>query len=206
MEDTAMADPQVRIGHCSPDAPNVDIHVDGDPAFEDVAFKDLSDYTELPAGSHEIRITPAGEDDTVIEATLSLDADTMYTALATGLLEDLEVSVFEDDPGEVPSGKSHVRFIHASPDAPRVTVQVQDGPKLFRRMKFRKASDYEQVDAGSYDIEVVPRRSTEPALTLPGLDFDGGSAYSAIAIGRVEDDSLDALLVEDAMAEIAADD
>lgn len=201
-----MADPMVRVGHCSPDAPNVDIHVDGDPAFENVAFKDISDYTALSAGSHEIRITPAGADDTVIETTLRLSDDTMYTALATGQLEDIEVSVFEDEPGEVPSGKAHVRFIHASPDAPRVTVQVSDGPKLFRRMKFRKASKYEQVDAGSYDIEVVPQRSKEPALTLPGLNFDGGTAYSAIAIGQVEDGSLDALLIEDAMAELAADD
>jgi hypothetical protein len=201
-----MVNPLVRVGHCSPDAPNVDIHVDDTPAFENVAFEDISEYTTLSAGSHEIRITPAGADDTVLETTLRLDDDTMYTVLATGLLDDIELTAFEDDPGDVPSGKSHVRFIHASPDAPRVTVQVTDGPKLFRRMKFRKASDYEQVDAGSYDIEVVARGGDEPALTLPGLRFEGGAAYSAIAIGQAGDGTLDALLIEDAMAEIAADD
>jgi hypothetical protein len=201
-----MANPQVRIGHCSPDAPNVDIHVDGDPAFEDVAFKDISEYTSLPSGSHKIRITPAGADDTVIETTLRLSDDTMYTALATGTLDDIDVTVFEDDPGEVPSGKAHVRFIHASPDAPRVTVQVRDGPKLFRRMKFRNASNYEQVDAGTYDIEAVSPRSKDPAVTLSGLTFEGGAAYSAIAIGQVEDGSLDGLLIEDAMPELTAED
>ena len=201
-----MADPQVRIGHCSPDAPNVDIHVDGSPAFEDVAFEDISEYTTLTPGNHEIRITPAGEDETVLETTLRLETDAMYTALATGMREDLQISAFEDDPGEVPSGKSHVRFIHASPDAPRVAVQVKGGPKLFRRMKFRKASDYKPVDAGTYDIDVMPRGSDEPALSLPGLRFDGGTAYSAIAIGQVADGSLDALLVEDAVVELAADD
>jgi hypothetical protein len=144
-----MTNPQIRIGHCSPDAPNVDICVDGDPVFKDVALQDISEYTSLSSGRHEIRIAPAGADDTVIETTLRCSDDTLYTALATGLLEDIDVSVFEDDPGEIPSGKAHVRFIHASPDAPRVTVQVRDGPKVVRRLKFRKASRHEQVDAAA---------------------------------------------------------
>jgi len=201
-----MADPMARIGHCSPDAPNVDVHVDGDLAFEDVAFRDISEYTSLPAGDHEIKVTPAGEDEAVLETTVSLDADTMYTALATGLLADIEPTVFVDEPGDVPSGKSHVRFIHASPDAPRVSLSVRDGPRLFRRIAFRKASDYEQIDAGTYDIDVMPTGSDDVALALDGLSFEGGSAYTAIAVGQVGDDTLDALLIEDAMAEVAADD
>ncbi|MEF8784818.1 MAG: DUF4397 domain-containing protein [Haloarculaceae archaeon] len=200
-----MVDPLVRVGHCSPDAPNVDIHVDGNPAFQDVAFEDISEYTTLSAGNHDIRITPAGADDPLIEATLGLDSETMYTILATGILDDIEATVFEDDPGEVPSGKAHVRFIHASPDAPRVTVQVADGPKLFRRMRYRKVSEYKQVDAGSYDIEVVARRREDPILRLPDQQFAGGGAYTAIAIGQVQEGTLDVLLVEDALMEIAAD-
>jgi hypothetical protein len=200
-----MVDPLVRVGHCSPDAPNVDIHVDGNPAFQDVAFEDISEYTTLSAGNHDIRITPAGAGDPLIEATLGLDSDTMYTILATGILDDIEATVFEDDPGEVPSGKAHVRFIHASPDAPRVTVQVADGPKLFRRMRYRKVSEYKQVDAGSYDIEVVARRGEDPILRLPNQQFAGGGAYTAIAIGQVQEGTLDVLLVEDALMEIAAD-
>ncbi|WP_340099593.1 DUF4397 domain-containing protein [Salinibaculum salinum] len=201
-----MVDPLVRVGHCSPDAPNVDIHVDGNLAFQDVAFEDISEYTTLSAGNHDIRITPAGADAPLVDAPLALHSDTKYTILATGMLDNIEATVFEDDPGEVPSGKAHVRFIHASPDAPRVTVQVADGPKLFRRMKYRKMSDYEQVDAGSYDIEAVAKRGEEPVLRLSDLQFDGGGAYTVIAVGQVQEGTLDALSVEDAMAEIAADD
>ncbi|MFC7134617.1 MULTISPECIES: DUF4397 domain-containing protein [Salinibaculum] len=201
-----MTDPMIRIGHCSPDAPNVDIQVDGETAFEDVGFRDLSDYTSLAPGEHMVRIKPAGSTDTVIELNASLDEDTRYTALATGMLDDIEATVFVDDPGDVPTGKAHVRFIHASPDAPRVGISVRDGPDLFKRQQFRSASDYEQVDAGSYDLDVIPTGNREPALSLDGIEFSGGAAYSAIAVGLVEDGSLDALLVEDTVAELAADD
>lgn len=37
-----MTDLQVRIGHCNPDAPNVDIHADSNRIIEEVASDDLS--------------------------------------------------------------------------------------------------------------------------------------------------------------------
>jgi hypothetical protein len=87
-----------------------------------------------------------------------------------------------------------------------VNIAVRDGPTLFRRAKFRSATGYEQVDAGEYDIDVMPTGSDEAALSLSGLSFDGGSAYTAVAIGLAEDGTLDAVLLEDAMVEIPADD
>ncbi len=200
-----MTDPRVRVGHCSPDAPNVDVHVDGSPAFENVAFRDVSDYAELPAGSHHVEVRPAAGGDPVITADLDLAEDTNYTVLATGALADIEPTVMEDDPGEVPSGKAHVRLIHASPDAPAVDVRVADGPRLFSGIDFRTASGYEQVDAGTYDIEVLPTGTDDIALSVDGIGFDGGTAYSAMAVGRAGDGSLEALLIEDAMPEMPAD-
>lgn len=197
---------QIRIGHCCPDAPNVDVHVDGSPAFEDVAFGDLSDYATLDAGEHEVRVVPSEGGNAVIEASLDLEDDTAYTVLATGLLEDIEATVFEDEPGQVPSDKAHVRFVHASPDAPEVSISVARGPEVFTSIGFREASEYEAVDDGMYDLEVRPTGADDVVLTLDDISFDGGSAYTAIAIGQVSDESLNAVLAEDAMAMMAADD
>lgn len=201
-----MADPRIRIGHCSPDAPNVDVQVDGETALSDVAFGDVSEYLDLSAGEHKIRIKPAGSTDTVLEMDVSLESDTAYSAFATGMLDDIEVSVFEDAPGDVPSGKAHVRFIHVSPDAPRVGVSVRDGPKIFKRQRFRTASDYEQLDAGSYDLDVIPTGKRDAVLSLDGVSFDGGTAYTVLAIGEVGEGTLDAQVLEDVMIEIPADD
>jgi len=99
---TAMVETaSVRVGHCCPDAPNVDVHVDGDVAFEDVPFEQISEYAELPAESHDIAVTPHGSDDPVLELTLDPEADAAYSALATGLLNDIECTVFDDAPGDV---------------------------------------------------------------------------------------------------------
>ena len=202
-------EPMVRVGHCSPDAPNVDVRVDGAVVFEDVAFESVTDYAELSAGSHEVTVAPHGDDDAVLEATLELDAGTRYSALATGMVgdDDLQATVFTDDPGTVADGQTHVRAIHCSPDAPAVDIRVADGgPMLCEDVSFREASEYTPVDAGSYDIEIVPSGTDDVALSLPNTTLAGGTAASAIAEGRLADDSLTAIIAEDTLKELAADD
>ena len=41
---------RVRVAHLSPDAPAVDVWVDGSRVLENVPFKAFSSYLELPAG------------------------------------------------------------------------------------------------------------------------------------------------------------
>ncbi len=201
-------DPMIRIGHCSPDAPNVDIRVDGNVAFEDVAHESITDYAGLSAGHHDVAIAAHGEDDAVLETSPELEENTNYTALATGMIgsDDLQVTVFTDEPGQVADDQAHVRAIHAAPDAPAVDVRVTGGPTLCEDISFREGSAYAPVDAGSYDLEVVPHGSDDVVLSLPNMTFEGGTAVSAIALGRLADDSLTAVTVEDALMTMPADD
>jgi Domain of unknown function (DUF4397) len=39
---------QVRVAHLAPDAPNVDVYVNGDPVLTDVPYTTVSDYLPLP--------------------------------------------------------------------------------------------------------------------------------------------------------------
>lgn len=197
---------RVRIGHCCPDAPTVDVHVDGEMAFEDVAYEMVTDYADVPAGKHTVAVMPHGEHEAVIEAEIEVQANTSYTALATGMLDDIQATVMADSDASVPNAKAHVRLVHASPDAPSVDVRVTDGPTIVSGIGFRSSSDYEEVDAGSYDLEVVPSGSDDVALSLPGVEFEGGTASTAIAVGRVDDGSLTAVVTRDGQAPVTADD
>jgi len=80
-----------------------------------------------------------------------------------------------------------------------VNVRVADGgPTLCEGVEFRAATDYVPVDAGSYDLEVVAAESGDVALSLPDVELDGGTAVSAVAVGELGDDSLGAVLANDA--------
>lgn len=79
--------PMVQVGHFSPDAPSVDIMVDGDMAFNDVEFRDVTDRAELDAISHHVEVRAHGSDDAVLEQKLTLEENMHYTVIASGLLE-----------------------------------------------------------------------------------------------------------------------
>lgn len=85
--------PMVQVGHFSPDAPAVDVMVDGDIAFEGVSFRETTELAELEEGDHEVEVRPHGENATVITGEISLDSDMHYTVIAAGLLEENDVTL-----------------------------------------------------------------------------------------------------------------
>jgi hypothetical protein len=179
---TAAADEAfVRVVHASPDAPNVDVWVDGETVLTDVPFTAVSDYLALPAGTYNVQVTATGSTDAVIDADLSLEAGTSYTVAATGLLADIAPIVLTDDRAPA-DGQAKLRVFHASPSAPAsVDVAVTDGPVLVEGLAFPEATAYLSVDAGTYPLEIRAAGESEAALTLEAT-LAAGENYTAIAM------------------------
>ncbi|OAQ51771.1 hypothetical protein HTG_15425 [Natrinema mahii] len=184
----------VRVAHLSPDAPNVDVSVDGDAVLEDVPYRAVSDYLELESGTYEVMITAAGDADTVVfDQDLEI-AEGSFTIAALGELADenqpFEPAVLEDDVSD-PGDDARIRLVHASPDAPAVDVTVGDGETvLFEDAAFGDAAATE-VPGGDYTLEVRPATETNDGDVVATVDVapEGGSVYSAFAVGYLEPDS-----------------
>lgn len=178
---TAQTDALVRVIHASPDAPNVDVWLDGERVLTDVPFTAVSDYLTVPAGDHNVQVTATGGTDPVIDADLTLEADTVYTVAATGMLADIAPVVLVDD-GTPADGQSRLRVFHASPSAPAsVDVAVADGPVLVEGLAYPEASGYLSVDPGTYRLEIRAAGAEEAALTIDAT-LAGAQSYTAIAM------------------------
>jgi hypothetical protein len=175
---------RARVVHASPDAPAVDVWVNGAVAFNNLPFQAISDYADLGAGSYDVAVSPTGATEPiVIEATLDLAADTDYTVVAVGQLAEIEPLVLIDNNDAPAAGKAHVRFVHASPDAPAVDIAVTGGPVLFSNIPFKGVGDYLPVDAGSYDLEARLAGTETVALSVPGVALEEGKVYTIFAMG-----------------------
>jgi hypothetical protein len=186
---------RIRIVHASPDAPNVDIWVNGSVAVSNLAFNDATDYIALAAGDYGIAVTPTGGTaaDAVIEATLTLAAGVDYTVAAVGRVAEIAPLVLEDNNAAPAAGKAHIRVVHASPDAPAVDIAVAGGPVLIADLAFPTASDYLPVNAGTYDLSVRPTGTETSALGIDGFVADAGTTYTVFATGLAGDGSLGVL-------------
>jgi len=192
---------RVRAVHASPDAPAVDILVNDGVAFSNAPFKGITDYAALDIGSYNIKVVPTGATEpVVIEADLELEAKD-YTIVAVGTLDSIEPLVLVDNNSAPAEGKSHVRFVHASPDAPAVDIAVKDGPVLFANIAFKEVGDYLPVDAGTYDLEVRLAGTETVALDVPGVALQEGTVYTVFAMGLAGGEpALEAIASVDNMA------
>jgi Domain of unknown function (DUF4397) len=191
---------QVRVAHLAPDAPNVDVYVNGDPILTDVPYTTVSGYLSLPAGTQQVTVYATGDTTSpVIDTPVKLTAGGAYTVAAVGLVADdsLTAQVYQDDLRSPASGNAKVRVVHASPDAGPVDVIPRGGQALVEGLTFPDASPYAEVPAGTYTLDVNAAGTKKTALTVPDAKLASGGVYSAFAVGTVFADSLNVLLVQD---------
>jgi hypothetical protein len=174
----------IRVAHASPDAPAVDIWVDDVVAVTNLSFAEVTGYLLVPAGDHNIKVTPTGATEpVVIDADVTLDKSVAYTVAARNLLATIAPEVYVDDNSWPAPGKAKARFIHLSPDAPAVDVGVVGGGNLFTNVSFPNASGYVEVPEGVYDLEVKLAGTSTVVLTIPDVDLQSGTVYTAFAEG-----------------------
>lgn len=184
---------RVRAAHMSPDAPNVDIYVDGNAALEAVPFRAVSDYLEVPTGAHQFTITEAGnQDNAVFDQEVTLEAED-YTLVAAGELTsedtDFQVLPLVDDNSDPGGNEARVRAVHVSPDAGAVDVTVSAGPVLFDGVQFTDAG-YVSVEANDYTAQVRPDTMENDGEVVYDADvsLNGGTVYTVFASGYVSPD------------------
>lgn len=189
---------KVRVGHFSPDAPAVDIYVNGEifAGLEDVAFGVLSPYIEVPADTYDIAVVVADQDPaeaTVIDAPgTELAEGARITIAATDFVENI-TPVILNDAFMLEEGKAQVRVVHLSPDAPAVDVAPDDAEALIPGLEFPNFAGYVALDEGEYDLEVRLAGEDTVALQLDPITLPGNAAATVFAIGSAADETLPAL-------------
>ncbi len=178
---------KVRVIHASPDAPAVDVFVNGNAVLTNVGFFAASPYLDLPAGTYRVQVAPtgAGAGSAVIDANLTLEAGKAYTVAAVGPVASIQPQVIVEDLRAPAAGQARVRVYHFSPDAPAVDVKLASGATLISNLAFPNASDYLEVPAGTYDLQVTPAGGNAVVINLAGTTLEAGQIYSVFATNFV---------------------
>lgn len=217
---------RVRVAHLSPDAPAVDVCVSAHGANQfmgpvlasagapgGLAYGEVTTYLTLPAGAYDVRVVGAGATScatSVFDATNlpALPAGATVTIAAVGFLHPpsgntsaFRLAAYVDDTSAPSSTTVATRFIHASPDAPTVTVGSGAGATfmpLFSNVSFTQVGRSTSPQSDTNGYAPLPASSTPPTLTVraSGASADvltvtlpaappGGTVATIFAIGDV---------------------
>jgi len=175
----------LQIVHASPNAPPVNVLVDGTVFSQNLDYGQGTGEQQLPAGSHTIEIqalTPGASTTVIGPTTLNLDAGTDTVVAAEGPVASIGAQTFSHTLASIGPGSTQVQVLHAAPNAPSVAVYVTaPGADLasstpFGTATFQGAIGPTQVSSGPYEIRVTAAGTTTPVLFDSGtIALAGGS-------------------------------
>lgn len=176
---------KIHVTHASPDAPGVDLLVDGNKVNTSaLVFPNSTGYLDVFAGSNRnIKVNVAGTTTSVINANLNIEEGKAYSIFAVDSVSKIGALVIPDNLTTPAAGMAHVRFVHLSPDAPAVDIALVGGAVVFPNKAFKQYTDFTPLNAGAYNLEVRVAGTSTVALTLPTLNLQSGKIYTVFAKG-----------------------
>lgn len=197
-QDPAANEARVRIVHGAPDAGPVSVYVDGAIAVSGITYPSVTEGFRLSAGERRVQIVRAGAniDAAVLDTTVDLPANATVIIATLSAETTLEALVAPLDLTPLDAGRARLRFVHGSFDAGTLDFAVTRGDTLFPQVSYGDATEYVDIESGTYDLELRATGSDVAALVLPSTVIEAGMVYDLYAVGRFTDATVTSLLVE----------
>lgn len=114
-----------------------------------------------------------------------LKSGTKYTLFITGTRGDGSLTqVFTVDTAATPAiGRGKLRFVNVSPTGTSGLDVFANGTKAFSGVLYTKFSNYIELPAGNYDVQVTSKGSATVLKDLPAVTIHDGKLYTIYAYG-----------------------
>ncbi len=178
---------QARFLHADTDGGEYEVHINGDEVLDEFSYGDESDWIDLDPGTVRLTITAdrIGFNYVVFDAVYPVAAGNSFNVI----ISDALVIGSAIDGSDIREGDGRVKVVHASADTPAVDIVVSGSDDaLATELGYGRSSEYVDVPAGSYDLDLLVSDSGEVALSVPGLTIDPGMVYDLVIMGTAGND------------------
>lgn len=173
----------VRFFHASPGAPAVDIYTDGNLAFENVSYSEITEFLVVGPEDMHIQVFATGEkSDPLIDTQLNIPASESITVAIIGTPPDVSLLPIFLSVQPTTTDDGLIRLAHLSPTAPNVDLTIEDGATLFSDVAYTQVTDYETLTPATYNLQLRLADDDEVLLTET-LHVIPRKAYTVYAIG-----------------------
>lgn len=173
----------VSLYNASPNAPRLGLSVDNKQTNLDLDYGDYTGYLAFRTGERILRFGPADADNVTVDTTLTLSEGRVYSVFVVDEYSKASIFAVDDTSPEPVTGMAKLRLINLSPDAGDVQLAINSNAiPIIGVRSFRQASEFIEVAAGSYDVQVgAPGNGIK--LSLPQQVFQAGKFYTILVKG-----------------------
>ncbi|MCC9165498.1 DUF4397 domain-containing protein [Pontibacter harenae] len=174
------------VYHASPDAPDFDVYLNN-YKINTQAFKysNYASYFNIGSGSKSLKLTPFNDDNALLDTAITFQQDQAYSLFATNAVQNLELLVVKDSLVVPNGGKSSIRFIHLSPDAPAVEINATgtSSTTLELGAAYKENTAYSEITSNTYGFVVRDAATDEELLTVQNISLSSGRIYTFVLRG-----------------------
>lgn len=188
----------IRIVHATSDIGPVDLFVDGKLAVIGAPFASVTDPLPIAGGDHQIVVVPSGAspDAALLNSVVTIPPGTTEEIAIIGGGGYVTAVMFPVDEEPLDADRARFRIIHASPDIGPIDPAIAGGDVIFPTVEYLYASEYAEVPAGLYPMELRYAGSITPAVVLPELTLQPGTVNDIYVIGQGMDGTLQTFQVQ----------
>lgn len=181
---------QLRIVMASPDAPPVDILIDGTQVATSVGYTNSTAYLQVKAGSRHIQVLTVSNSTSVFDQSISITGSANQTLVLTGAAAKVQSLLLTDGKtnAKVTNGEGSVRVVNAAPSmGPADVYIVNAGARLAGAkpvsagLSFDKATDY-SLASSNYQVFMTQPGTTNVFLDTGPLDLTASQFQTVIAV------------------------
>lgn len=187
----------VRFLNAAPDAPSLDVWVDGVLIVPGTALATVTAYLPIEVGERVVRLVPAGGDadaQALVVATIDVAAESFQLLVIQDYLNALGLVAYRQDTSAIDrSGYARLRLLPLAPDGDETTLTQSDGSDLFSEALSMADTAYEVVQAGSQTYELRTVRDDVASVLPVPLNLLPDVAYDLVVIGQVRDGTIQVL-------------
>lgn len=180
----------VSYYHGSPETGSVSIYADGrlynSNNFE---YTDYFVYGNYYTGERNLSFKNRNADNSLLDTAVTLEENQAYSFFFIDGEEDVDMGVViaEDDWDDPEENKAMIRLAHLSPDAPEVSLFINDEetPSV-ANVSFKDVTDFIEIDADMTSFTVKDAASGETLLTAEDLNLRTQRIYTAVIRGYAD--------------------
>jgi hypothetical protein len=174
----------LRALHASPQAPAVDVLIDGTKAVSALSFGNFSDRAAIAEGTRALTINVSGTSTNVLSATITAAKDTAYTAVAYDTPSSLKALVLKDEVKANPAvgARGYIRIVNLVSDV-QGTLTFSGSSIAGSVGAFGNATTYGENSIGTQSVGVTYTAAGVQRNAVVSFAVEQGNFYTVYAIG-----------------------
>lgn len=183
----------LSIANVSPTLGTYNVYLDGTKANTSgaLAFGGTMAYMTMEAGDRVVKFTTESGTDILLNKTLNLEVDGIYSAFLIDKEPKLELLLVKDNITNANTDKAYIRFIHLSPDAPALDLVLNESSTLVSGQSYKTASSFQPIEPKAYTFNLKYTSSGNIAVQSQELTLEAGKYYTIISKGLLNAGDID---------------